>query len=319
MLLSQDEFEYTTDLLYDWISHLGGNVIRVNGIELLNKSEFSIDFDSTKKKLIFKNLKIDEINVIWYRRWLGKYVFSKNADENIFLKKEFRSLSQYFFSCFPSNRWHNFDSYQYDYASKSKQLHQACKVGFKIPDSLITNSKEQLINFVKRNSSVIMKPIGDIETFYDKKKHKSFAPFTERVNLNDIENFDTYFFPTLFQKEIKKKFELRVFFDKGDIFSMAIFSSTNLETEIDFRQYDDKKPNRNVPYQLNKEVEGMITKFMKAVNLQTGSLDLIFSENNEIYFLEVNPLGQFGMVSSPCNYYIEKKLAEKLIKIDNEK
>ena len=31
-------------------------------------------------------------------------------------------------------------------------------------------------------------------------------------------------------------------------------------------------------------------------------------------FLEVNPEVQVGMVSYPCNYYLEKKLAEELIK-----
>jgi hypothetical protein len=31
-------------------------------------------------------------------------------------------------------------------------------------------------------------------------------------------------------------------------------------------------------------------------------------------FLEVNPVGQFGMVSAPCNYHLEKKVAELLIR-----
>ena len=30
-------------------------------------------------------------------------------------------------------------------------------------------------------------------------------------------------------------------------------------------------------------------------------------------FLEVNPVGQFGMVSLPCNYQLEKRIAQYLI------
>ena len=35
----------------------------------------------------------------------------------------------------------------------------------------------------------------------------------------------------------------------------------------------------------------------------------------EFVFLEVNPVGQFGWVSKNCNYYLEKKIALKLINL----
>ena len=53
---------------------------------------------------------------------------------------------------------------------------------------------------------------------------------------------------------------------------------------------------------------------MKKLKLETGSLDFIKTTDDRLVFLEVNPVGQFGMVSSPCNYYLEKKIAEYLIK-----
>ena len=48
---------------------------------------------------------------------------------------------------------------------------------------------------------------------------------------------------------------------------------------------------------------------MKLADLDTGSIDMMYSTDGEYYFLEVNPVGQFGMVSYPCNYYIEKEIA----------
>ncbi|OCK52800.1 grasp-with-spasm system ATP-grasp peptide maturase [Chryseobacterium sp. CBo1] len=319
LIFSQAEFEYTTDVIYEWIVHLGGNVRRVNGRTLMESKNFKIDFTSSKRNLALNDINIDDVNIIWYRRWMGQYSFDKKRDLNAFLKREFRSLSQYFFSCFSTDKWYNKDSYQKDYASKSAQLFFASKNGFKIPTTLITTNKKELVKFIEENDSVIMKPIGDIDTFHDKIQKKNLAPFTERIDENIINNLKETFFPTLFQKEIKKKLEVRVFFDSGDIYSMAIFSASNKETEIDFRQYDNKLPNRNVPFNLTDIEEKKIRKFMKDVDLQTGSLDFIFDLNNELYFLEVNPLGQFGMVSLPCNYNIEKKIAEKLILIDNEK
>jgi len=46
--------------------------------------------------------------------------------------------------------------------------------------------------------------------------------------------------------------------------------------------------------------------------LNSGSIDILVTPNNEYVFLEVNPVGQFGMVSQPCNYYLEKRIAERL-------
>jgi hypothetical protein len=54
------------------------------------------------------------------------------------------------------------------------------------------------------------------------------------------------------------------------------------------------------------------------MNLNTGSIDLICTKSGEYVFLEVNPVGQFSMVSFPCNYYLEEKIADLLIQKDEE-
>ncbi|MNQ59911.1 hypothetical protein D3C85_741740 [compost metagenome] len=97
-------------------------------------------------------------------------------------------------------------------------------------------------------------------------------------------------------------------------YSMAIFSQNNEKTKLDFRNYDKENPNRLVPYKLPEIVENRICDFMDAIGLNTGSLDIIKSViNGEYYFLEVNPFGQFGMTSAPCNYNLHKEVANFLI------
>ena len=93
---------------------------------------------------------------------------------------------------------------------------------------------------------------------------------------------------------------------------MAIWSQDNIHTEVDFRKYDTKNPNRNVPYTISLEIENKIHKLMEELGLNTGSIDFIYSSEGIIYFLEINPEGQFGMVSKPCNYYLEEKIALKI-------
>jgi len=64
---------------------------------------------------------------------------------------------------------------------------------------------------------------------------------------------------------------------------------------------------------LSEDLKEKIILLMKILDLNTGSIDLIKSTDEKIYFLEINPIGQYGMVSSPCNYYLDKLIAKTLI------
>lgn len=94
---------------------------------------------------------------------------------------------------------------------------------------------------------------------------------------------------------------------------MAIFSQNNPKTEIDFRHYDHTVPNRTVPFKLSDNIENSLRCLMKSINNNSASIDFLYGKDKNIYFLEVNPIGQFGMTSYPCNYYLEREIAYQLI------
>lgn len=99
----------------------------------------------------------------------------------------------------------------------------------------------------------------------------------------------------------------------GVIYSMAIFSQNDEQTQVDFRNYNVKKPNRTIPFKLPEIEKDKLVKFMNAVNMNCGSIDVIYTKDKKFVFLEVNPVGQFYQLSYPCNYHVEKKIAEYLI------
>ena len=51
---------------------------------------------------------------------------------------------------------------------------------------------------------------------------------------------------------------------------------------------------------------------LKDLSLNTGSIDLIYSKNNEYIFLEVNPVGQFGFLSLMTNQNLFYEIAKIL-------
>ena len=62
------------------------------------------------------------------------------------------------------------------------------------------------------------------------------------------------------------------------------------------------------------EITKKLSKLADFFGIKTGSFDLVKTENNEYVFLEINPGGQFEMVSKPCNYFLDQKIAKELIK-----
>lgn len=195
-------------------------------------------------------------------------------------------------------------------------LYIAEKIGLNVPYYSILSTKKDLITFFNqaknKNTHIITKPIN--EGIYSFSENYGYYSYVERIKESDIDKFPDSFFPSFFQLEIKKKYELRVFFLNNICYSMAILSQKNEYTKTDFRKpILNQKKNRQIPYKLPIDIEVKIQKLMNYIGLNTGSIDIIVDQNNNYYFLEVNPVGQILMTSIPCNYYLDKLVAKKLI------
>ncbi|ELR73130.1 Hypothetical protein C900_05765 [Fulvivirga imtechensis AK7] len=183
--------------------------------------------------------------------------------------------------------------------------------GLATPITFIIDNKNDLRTKISQYGELITKAISD--GIYLFNRDYSFYSYTELVNENVIKSLPDKFFPSLFQVKIKKKFEVRTFLINREFYSMAIFSQRNRQTEIDFRKYDGKKPNRCIPFVLPNHIKAKLLKVAGELKLNTGSVDLIVDSHDQFIFLEINPVGQFSMVSYPCNYYLEEKVADYLI------
>lgn len=196
--------------------------------------------------------------------------------------------------------------------NKQQLLYLAAKCGLNTPSTIISNCKEDIICFLQNYKNVIVKPLSDQASLIVD-NNVMYSTYTEMISEKDIQKLSDMVFPCFLQEYIEKEFEIRIFYLKNKMYSSAIFSQLNKQTTIDFRKYIKDKEHRIVPFQLPKSIEKSIQKLMKAAGLNTGSIDMIYSEKGDYVFLEVNPVGQFGMISEPCNYYLEKKVAEELI------
>jgi glutathione synthase/RimK-type ligase-like ATP-grasp enzyme len=104
-----------------------------------------------------------------------------------------------------------------------------------------------------------------------------------------------------------------VFYLDGRFFAWAIISQSSAQTSTDYRKYDAQKPNRVVPYSLPENVEQKLMDLFGKIGLNTGSVDLMVDSEDDYYFLEINPVGQFGVLSKSTNYQLELEIARWLI------
>lgn len=326
LILSKNGLEVSTTDVINWLIHLGGNYARLNGSDLEHSLSHKIELDQKGLSIELEDhpklIDFEKVHVTWFRRWqdykkfrymdLKKYDDLEDNSINVHIYQEFQSLSNNFYALLKKSKWLSHPDRTS--ANKLDVLYQAVSVGLSIPATLVTNSKKELKKFKEQQKYIISKAIGEVNTFILNKKR--FGLYTSQVTSQDIDVLPDQFFSTLFQKNIKKQYELRVFYLDKTCYSMAIFSQSNEQTKTDFRFYDEERPNRRVPYQLPLDIERKLVKLMNKLQLNTGSIDLMKGFDGEYYFIEVNPIGQFGMVSKPCNYFLEKKIAEYLIEND---
>jgi ATP-GRASP peptide maturase of grasp-with-spasm system len=220
--------------------------------------------------------------------------------------QEWEIVKEYLFFLLSQNR--HLGNYFQSSLNKLIVQHQAQSIGLLAPKATVLTAKEDAL---KIDFAAITKALSEVSiiSFDD----ANFCSYTTEVTQEYIQTLPDEFFPALLQQKIEKKYEVRVFYLDGKCYSMAIFSQLDQQTQVDFRVYNMTKPNRTVPYQLPKELEAKIDVLMQKLQLNTGSLDFMVTEDNQFYFLEVNPVGQFGMVSVPCNYYLEQKIADYLL------
>ena len=311
-------FERSTDEIIDYFLYQKKDFIRINSETLKDSDTLYFNYNLLQQKTEIKinNNKID-LNlrkIIWYRRISNKTYIDNYLDSKIDFDNS-RKLSQFIFKdwdvflrIFVERLSKNSLWFDFPFLNKNKIdiLNLAVEVGLKIPDTIIANNFDRI-----RTNDYITKPLDNGTSFiHDNRKYTIFTTIISKINRK--------FIPSLIQEKIEKKYEIRTFYLDGEYYSMAIFSQNDKQTQVDFRQYNYSKPNRNIPYKLPLEIEEKLKKLMDGLQLKTGSIDIIKGIDGEYYFLEVNPVGQFGMTSKPCNYNLEKKIYEKLISYEED-
>ncbi|MBP7272394.1 MAG: grasp-with-spasm system ATP-grasp peptide maturase [Saprospiraceae bacterium] len=315
LLILSNKTDHSTSAVIKWLLHYKTPFRRINGEDDLLGVNIIMNTNEGIRIVLNgqgnENYDLSHFESFWYRRGDLQIVtpvlsISQYAVINT-LKREWHKLKEFIYYQLLLKKHLGNLSKERDHL-KLQSLDVARSVGLRIPDTYVLSDK-RTANLLATESEFITKAIDNLYSLTINNRH--YASCTEMVNMGgeDVEE-GILCCPFLVQRYVKKKLELRIFFLQDKLFPMAIFSQRNDKTMIDYRNYDNIKPNRNVPYILSKEHNTKVLNFIQKIGMDTGSIDIIVTPENDLVFLEVNHLGQFGWLSHNCNYFIEKHIAQ---------
>lgn len=314
VLITSIHFDLTTDKVIDWIHSMKKPFIRLNEDVYISEIRIGSDFD-VEIDVAGETINLDKIKSYWYRRGMLSLIARdvKGDNSHIFkrhLTEEYGVLVDFLEKKLMTGKY--LSKPTDGRLNKIEILSMAKSLGINVPDTYVVTKKSQVKEQIDRYGAIILKPVSEV--FDEIEENWRLTTYTKSIGKKDLETLPDTFAHTLIQNEIKKKYEIRSFYLQDYFYSMAIFSQDDNQTKTDFRKYNFTKPNRTVPYKLPKNIEDRLRRLMKMNNLRTGSIDLIYTTKGDFVFLEINPIGQFGMVSDPCNYNLYKLVAEYFCK-----
>ena len=193
------------------------------------------------------------------------------------------------------------------------QLDVAKKIGLLTPKTIVSNIKQDIIDFIVNNNNECILKLSTHPVF--KHDENIYFVFSNKVCISDFKEFDSYInSPVIIQNYIPKKFEVRYTYVYGDHFVCKIDSQASNKSKLDYRKYDFAK----TPYKAITPptfIKENVNKLMIELGLNYGALDFIVTPNDEWYFLEINPVGQYGWIELLSGLPITSSIIKNIMKI----
>lgn len=288
ILIITHKSDYTADYLINKLNVLSISYYRLN-CEDIDKFPYSINLQN-HFNLQFDS--ISEFDSVWFRRTkLPDLTAIENYAERIYIANEYDALLNNLYDTIKTKKWLSYPGYIYKAENKLYQLSAAKELGFSLPDTLVTNNHSELFAFIKKHdNNVILKPINQGRIDFG---NFNKLIYTNKLKHEHIEQLKEYnLTPCIYQQYIDKLYEVRVTVVDSKVFAAKVDSQSTTDTKIDWR----KQKLKFTSYILPKEIEVKCISLLKSLNISFGAIDLIKSINNEYYFLEINPNGQWAWI-----------------------
>jgi hypothetical protein len=300
--------------------------IRLNSESFIQQSQYSFNWDMkanmTDCNLCFQDSlrQVKDVKVIWWRK-PDNYLPHASVIDPWAIKythQETRSLILSLHGLFPKAKWVN--DY-YDIRLPSHRINQipiAQQLEILVPPTIITNSYEPALEFIKIHKDCIIKPMGYSGFLHE---DKQYACFTRPIDIDILEAFreSIHLAPLFIQRRIAKKAEYRVTIIGRQHFvcRLDVKHLNDPDVNMDWRVIEPDKV-IHVPDTLPDEYIQKLRGMLDIFGLNFGAFDIIRDDDDELYFIELNPNGQWYWMEILTGMPMAKAMVELITDLANQ-
>lgn len=248
---------------------------------------------------------LSHVSSVYFRRAPTVFEPPLNVEDGQYLNRERKEFFEGLYlnlNC----KWINPIFSTYIAERKVHQLHVANSVGFKTPNTLLTNSPLKANDFLESFENCIIKPISH---GLQVTSETSFSIYTSNFKKSSFIDGDQRFeSPILLQKRIIGT-DIRAVVINDNIFCVEIIKDN--PEEIDWRKPTINK--KYIPHFLPSKVKDSIIHLHKRLDLIYSSIDFIKTADNEYVFLETNPAGEWVWLERECKLPISDTLISYMV------
>lgn len=199
---------------------------------------------------------------------------------------------------------------QQECSYKLNQLKTAQLAGFNVPETLITNCRDEVENFFNEcQGRLIYKLIDEASGTLLPTTHNPSGIYTRLTTASDLEEFTSVNRSIhLFQREVQKKFDVRLTVIGNEIFGAAIMSQSG-SGKVDFRM-DYSVPLEK--FDITPAIQNATLSLMSRMGLVFGCVDLAVDNKGVPFFFELNAQGQFLWIEDALGFPLSERLARLL-------
>lgn len=314
ILILTDEFDRHADVVISKLDERNVKYYRLNlNVEALKYTFFT--FKNNKWKITSRTGEINQndITCVWCRRPFVELTLEENYKQDndfIIWKNEWNQTLLGFYNSIKKLPWLNPLRKAYKGENKYYQMELARECGFIIPETLVSNSKDELIRFTKEYNGAIMKLMTQ-EMYIVDNEFKGF--YTNIINTDSLSSFNEIEEnPLILQKYIEKKYEVRYTVVGKRHFVCKIDSQKSLKAMYDWRRYDIPHT-PHYPIEPPLDIQKRVMIFMDKLGIEFGALDFIVDKNDVWHFLEINCFGQWLWIEQLTNLYISDGIVDWLM------
>jgi len=190
-------------------------------------------------------------------------------------------------------------------------LRLAKLVGFAVPETLISNSFDEIRQFAT-GRTVIGKPLRQALTGSSGTEQVIYTTRLPEIAEPDRQAIRSV--PAIYQTEIAKQRDLRVTVVGERVFAVAIDSQSRSETVTDWRRGSVPDLAHEI-IELPADIKVLCVSLVQQLDLRFGAIDLVLDAEGRYWFLECNPNGQWAWIENRTGAPISSAIVDELERV----